>query len=108
LLTISGTTGALACGGFGFAATRPPATFDIFYWLQITNYGVLYVLFDSAPSGSNHVDVWDLFLHSNCLPPIISSQRFSGESRREQAEKGVDGVRDLMRTNRSQFFNSPK
>jgi hypothetical protein len=41
-------------------------------------------------------------------PPIISSQRFSGESRREQAEKGVDGVRDLMRTNRSQFFNSPK
>jgi hypothetical protein len=31
-------------------------------------------------------------------PPIISSQLFSDESRREQAEKVFDSVRDLMRT----------
>jgi hypothetical protein len=85
----SGTTGILAWVGFGFAAARPPAAFDISYWFQVTNYGVLYVLFDAAPSGSNHVDAWDLFLHSNCLPPIISSQGFSEERRREQAKKGV-------------------
>jgi hypothetical protein len=85
----SGSTGTLACSGFGFAATRPPAAFDIFYWRQVTNNSVLYVLFDSLPSGSNHVDAWDLFLHSNCLSPIISSQPFSQESRPEQAEKDV-------------------
>ena len=62
-MATSGVPGALGCGGFGFAATRSPATFDIFYWLQVTNYGVLYVLFDSAPSGSNHIDARDLFLH---------------------------------------------
>jgi hypothetical protein len=52
-----------ACGGFGFARNTA-ATFDVFYWLQVTNYGVLYILFDSAPSGSNYTDVWDLCLHA--------------------------------------------
>jgi hypothetical protein len=42
----------------GFGRNTP--TFDVFYWLQVTNYGVLYVLFDSPPGGSNHIDVWDL------------------------------------------------
>jgi hypothetical protein len=36
--------GASAFGGFGFAL-KTAATFDVFYWLQVTNYGVLYVLF---------------------------------------------------------------
>jgi hypothetical protein len=62
LVVASSARRALACGGFGFARNTA-ATFDVFYWLQVTNYGVLYVLFDSAPSGSNHIDVWDLFLH---------------------------------------------
>ena len=92
-----------AFGGFGFAL-KTAATFDVFYWLQVTNYGVLYVLFDSAPSGSNYIDVWDLCLHAQTASPIISSQRFSDESRREQAEKLFDRVHDLMRTNRSPFF----
>ncbi len=48
-----------ACGGFGFARNTA-ATFDVFYWLQVTNYGVLYVLFDSAPSGSMFVRVRDV------------------------------------------------
>jgi hypothetical protein len=51
----------LACGAFGFARNTP-ATFDVFYRLQVTNYGFLYVLFDPAPRGSNHIDGWDLSL----------------------------------------------
>ena len=54
---------SFACDGFGFAATRSPATFDIFHWVQVANYGLFYILFDSAPSGSNHIDVWDVSLH---------------------------------------------
>ena len=49
-----------ACGGFGFARNTP-ATFDVFYWLQVTNCDVL---FDSAPSRSNYIDVWDLCIHA--------------------------------------------
>ena len=62
-MATSGARGVSAAfGGFGFAR-NPAATFDVFYWLQITNYGVLYVLFDSTPSGSNYIDVYDLWLH---------------------------------------------
>jgi hypothetical protein len=82
----------------GFA--RSTASFDVFYWLQVTNYGVLYVLFDSPPSESKHIDVWDLRLHVQMASPIATS------SRPEQAEKLSDSVRDLMRTNRS--LKSPK
>jgi hypothetical protein len=64
-----------ACGGFGFARITS-ATFDVFYWLQVTNYGVRYVLFDSAPSGSNYIDVWDSCLHVQIASPIISQQQF--------------------------------
>jgi hypothetical protein len=45
----------------GFA--RNTATFDVSYRLQVMNYGVLYVFFNSPPSGSNPIDVWDLRLH---------------------------------------------
>src|SRR5437773_9050557 len=57
-------------GGFG-PARNTAATFDVFYWLEVTNYGVLYVLFDSAPSGSNHIDVWDLFFHVQMGSPKL-------------------------------------
>ena len=49
-----------ACDGFGFAPNTA-ATFDVFYWLQVTNCDVL---FDSAPSRSNYIDVWDLCIHA--------------------------------------------
>ena len=68
LVVACGARGALACSGFGFARNTD-ATFDVFYWLQVTNYGVLYVLFDSAPSGSNHIDVWDLSLDVQMASP---------------------------------------
>jgi hypothetical protein len=57
-----------SCGGFGFARNTA-ASFDVFYWRQVANYGVLYVLFDSAPSGSNYIDVWDLCLHVQMASP---------------------------------------
>jgi hypothetical protein len=90
LVTARGASAAF--GGFGFAL-KTAATFDVFYWLQVTNYGVLYVPFDSAPSGSNCIDVWDLCLHAQATSTIISSQCFSDESQREQAEKLFDRVR---------------
>ena len=104
-MVTSGTTGALACGGFEFAAIRPPATFDIFHWLQVTNYGVLDVLFYSAPSGSNHIDIWDLFLHLR----IASTELFRGKVLARspggsKPKKVFDGVRDLMPTNRLHFL----
>jgi hypothetical protein len=60
-----------ACDGFRFTR-KTAAPFDVFYWLQVTNFDVLFdsgapggaenidVLFDSAPKGANHFDVWDL------------------------------------------------
>jgi hypothetical protein len=95
-----------AFGGLGFALKTAP-TFDVFYWLQVTNYGVLYVLFDPAPSGSNYIDVWDLCLHAPTASTIISSQRFSDESRREQAEKLFDRVRKSCTHNQSPITIGP-
>ena len=85
-----------AFGGFGFALNTA-ATFDVFYWLQVTNYGVLYVLFDSPPSGSNPVDVWDLCLHVQmAFPNYFVATVLATSPRREQAEKAV-----LMTTTRT-------
>jgi len=86
ILLVAARGASAAFGGFGFALNTA-ATFNVSYWLQVTNYGVPYVLFDPAPSGSNYIDVWDLCLHAQTASPIISLQRISGESRREQAEK---------------------
>ncbi len=92
-----------AFGGFGLA--RNTATFDVFYWLQVTNYGVRYVLFDSAPSGSNYIDIWDLCLHVQMASPnYFVATVLATSARGEQAEKLFDSVRDLMRTNRSPLF----
>jgi hypothetical protein len=79
LVAASGARGAPACDGFGL--TRNTPTFDVFYRLQVTNYRVLYVLFDSPPSGSNAVDVWDLCLHVQMASPqLFRSNGFSDES----------------------------
>jgi len=47
-----------ACGGFGLAANTP-AAFDVFYWLQVTNFSLL----KSAPNGVYYIDIRRLFLH---------------------------------------------
>ena len=62
LVAACGARGAsAACDGFGFAPNTAAATFDVFYWLQVTNCDVL---FDSAPSRSNYIYVWDLCIHA--------------------------------------------
>jgi len=101
-----GAPGALTSGGFGFARNTS-ATFYVFYWLQVTNYGVLYVLFDSAPSGSNYIDVWNLCLHAETASTIISPQRFPDEFRREQAKKLFDRVRKGCTHNQSRIAIRP-
>ncbi len=64
------------------------ATFDVFSRLQVTNYGLFDILFELAPNGSEHVDVWLwCILAQTVSPQFISWQRFSDESRRGQAEK---------------------
>src|SRR5262249_44788098 len=95
----------LARCGFGIPATGPAATFDIFYWLQVTNYGVLYVLFDSAPSGSNHIDVSDRFLHLQMGSPIILQQRLT-RSLVGSKPKRLASVTRFERPARNSF-NSP-
>jgi hypothetical protein len=61
-LTASGSRGACAaCGGFGFARNTP-ATFYVFYWLQVLNLSFL----KSAPNGVNYIDIRRLFLHGRC------------------------------------------
>jgi hypothetical protein len=49
------TSGASAtCGGFGFARTTA-TTFDVFSWLQVTNFDVS--LLQSVPSGPDYIDI---------------------------------------------------
>jgi len=52
------------CGGFRCARTTA-AAFDIFYRLQITNFGLL----KSAPNGLNYMDIRRLFPHCHCRLP---------------------------------------
>jgi hypothetical protein len=66
-----------ACGayaardGFGFARNSAAATttFDVFYWLQVTNFDV--PPFDPAPRGLDHIDVY-FWIHAQTASPIIS------------------------------------
>ncbi len=43
-----------ACGGFGFARNTA-TTFDVFFWLQVTNFDVS--LLHSAPNGPDHTHI---------------------------------------------------
>jgi hypothetical protein len=47
----------VSCGWFGFALNTA-ATFNVVSRLQVTNNGLFDILFESAPKGSDHVDVW--------------------------------------------------
>ena len=74
----------------GLDSPVTPPTFDVFYRLQVTNYGIFYVLFDSPPSGSNPIDIWDLYLHAQmAFPDYFVATVLATSPRREQAEKAV-------------------
>ena len=49
-----------ASDGFGFARNAT-ATFDVFYWLQVTNFDV--PLLQSAPNRLDYIDILGLWLH---------------------------------------------
>ena len=70
---------SVACGGFGFAHDIA-VTFDVFSGLEVTNYGLSNILFESAPNGSHDVDVWLLCVHAQtAFLQFVSWQRFSHE-----------------------------
>ncbi len=65
-----------ACGGFGFVRNAAATTtFDVFYWLQVTNFNVL---LKSAPNGADYIDIRRLVLHGRFrIADLIQySQRF--------------------------------
>ena len=59
-----------ACGWFGFALNTA-ATFDVFPRLQVTNDGLFYILFESAPNGSEHIDVWLFWIRAQKVSPNL-------------------------------------
>jgi len=70
-----------ACDGFGFARNTA-TTFDVFYWLQVTNFDVR--LLNSAPNGPDYIDIVGLCLHAQMFrskspaqPVKLSSFKFS-------------------------------
>ena len=66
-----GARGASAArAGFGFALNTA-ATFDVFHGLQVTNYGLFNVLFESAPNGSDHVDVYLWYILAQTASPNL-------------------------------------
>jgi hypothetical protein len=59
-----------ACGWFGVALSTA-ATFDVFRRLQVTNYGLFNILFESAPKGSNLIGVWVFCTHGQTAFPNL-------------------------------------
>jgi hypothetical protein len=60
-LLVAACGACAACDGFGFARNAA-TTFDVFYWLQVTNFDVL---LNSAANGPDYIDIWGL-----CLLPM--------------------------------------
>src|SRR5262249_60404905 len=54
-----------SCAGLGFFnnAAKTAATFDVFFWLQVTNFDVS--LFCSAPNSADHIDIDILVRHTH-------------------------------------------
>ncbi len=58
-----------ACDGFGIARNTATA-FDVFFWLQVTNFDVS--LLQSVPNGADYIDIFRFRLH-NQVPRNNSS-----------------------------------
>ena len=59
-----------ACGWLGLPL-KTAATFDVFHRLQVTNYGLFNIPFESAPNGLDHVDVWLLCILAQTVSPLF-------------------------------------
>src|SRR5438093_6129902 len=67
LVVACSARGAIACGGFGFARNTA-ATFDVFFWLQVTNFQVTnFGLLKSAPNRADYNDIRRSVLHNQLL-----------------------------------------
>jgi hypothetical protein len=77
----------IACGMFGWAFNIA-AAFYVFPGLKVSNDGLFQIIFQSAPDGSDHVDVslFCIFAQTG-FPPVYGGQRFSNDCRSGQAEK---------------------
>jgi hypothetical protein len=77
-------TGA-ACGWFGFTFTA--ATLNVLSRLQVTNNGLLQTFFESAPNGSDHVNVWLGCIFAQTTSPVYLVATFLGRSPAESKSK---------------------
>jgi len=76
-----------ACAWFGFALGTA-ATLDVFSRLEVTNDGLFQTFFESAPNGSDHINVWFFcIVIQTDFPPVYGGQRCSNDSAKGQAEK---------------------
>jgi hypothetical protein len=82
------------CGWFGFALSTA-ATFDVFHSFQVTNYGLPYIPFDSAPGGSDCIDVWDL-LHAQTAPQLFRATFLA-------TSPGESKLKSCLRAQRTHF-----
>ena|SRR5882724_10609400 len=69
-----------ACGGCGFARNAAAPAFDVFYWLQVTNFQVTnFGLLNSAPNRADYSHIRRSVLHSRYRIADLTqyAQRFS-------------------------------
>jgi hypothetical protein len=66
---VAARSAGAAVGWFGYALNTA-ATFDVFLRLQITNDGLSYFLFESAPGGSKHIEAGLLLIHAQTVLSI--------------------------------------
>jgi len=59
-VVVAGCAARAACAGFGFTRNTA-ATFDVFYWLQVTSFDV--PLLHAAPNGADYIDIFALWIH---------------------------------------------
>jgi hypothetical protein len=64
-----------ACVWFGLALNTA-AAFDVFPGLQVTNDGLFDILFESAPNGSDHADVWLWRILAQIVSPVYCVATF--------------------------------
>src|SRR6266436_8683420 len=68
-----------ACGGCGFARNAAAPAFDVFYWLQVTNFQVTnFGLLNSAPNRADYSHIRRSVLHGRYRIADLTqySQRF--------------------------------
>ena len=74
-----------ARGWFGFTLTA--TTLNVFSRLQVTNNGLLQTFFESAPNGSDHINVWLGSIFAQTASPVYLVATFLTRSPGESKPK---------------------